>query len=118
MRDVEQKWLGVFALEKLCRVIGKNVCDVAGNLFARAVVVDFGIEIDALAFDADPVINAWAWIVVEAHVPFADESGFVAGVVKQLWKSNQLVALRIARRIVDDPVLVRVLAGEKAGPAR
>ena len=72
----------------------------------------------ALSFNTDPIIDAGTRAVVEAHVPFADESGFVAGVVKQLWKSDQLVALRIARRIVDDAVLMRVLAGEKAGAAR
>src|SRR5262245_59830081 len=97
------------------RVIGEDVCHIAGNLLTMAVVVNLGIQIDALAFDADPIIDPWPWIIIEPHVPFADESRIVAGVVQESRKGDELVALRVASGVIYDAVLVRVLPGEKAG---
>ena len=57
-----------------------------------------------------------AFVGTAAHVPLADEGGFVTRVLKKLWKRDQLMTLRAAVDIVDDAVGVGVLARENACP--
>ena len=79
------------------------------------MVIDFRVEINALAFDTDPEIDAWPGLIIESHVPFADEGGFITGVVQQAREGDQLMAESVPRCIVADAMFVGVLPGEKTG---
>ena len=63
------------------------------------------------------MIDAGARIVVEAHVPFADERCFVTGVVQQARESDQFVAAGAAIDVVGDSMCVSILAREKTRAA-
>ena len=95
----------------------ENVGYVAGGLNLLAVDVEQRIDISALAFDADPVVEARTRGIIDAHVPLADEGCFVASVVEQPGPGDEGVALRTAIDVVDDAVSVGVLACEEAGAA-
>ena len=83
MRDIEEKWFRVLLFQEIQRVLVQNVREVAALGFAPAVHVELRVEIAALALDAHPMVDSRSRIVVDAHVPFAEEGGLVTGVVQQ-----------------------------------
>ena len=76
----EAEGSGVGLGEEIEGHVGGDVGDVAGVLFAFAVFDEFGIEIDALAGEDAPGIEAAG---VVAEVPFADDAGAVAGFLEE-----------------------------------
>ena len=63
------------------------------------------------------MVETGAGGIVDAHVPFADEGGFVAGVVEEAGPGGEAVAGGAAIDVVGDLVGVRVEAGEEGGAA-
>ena len=82
VREVEEKRFRVLPLQEIQCVLVQNIGEVAAFGFASAVHVELRVDVAALALDAHPMVNAWSWIVVEAHVPFAEKSGLVTSVVQ------------------------------------
>ena len=65
-------------------------------------VVEQRIDVSALTFDAQPIVESGPGRVVDSHVPLADPAGFVARVVEQSRPGHKLVAQRTAVGVVDD----------------
>src|SRR6185312_13633714 len=61
-----------------------------------------------------PVIEAGG---ITDKVPFADDSGLIAGFLQQLWEGG-LRTVEAAVGVVVEAVGVRILAGDERGPAR
>ena len=76
----EAEGSGVGLGEELEGHVGGDVGDVAGVLFALSVFDEFGIEVDALAGEDAPSIEA-AGLVTE--VPFADDAGTVTSFLEE-----------------------------------
>ena len=92
VREIEEERAGPLAFEKGDRVIVQEVGCVALDLGGFAVDVEVGIEVGALAFEADPVMKAGPRRIIEAHVEFADEAGVVAGAFEMRGKCFEPVA--------------------------
>ena len=85
-------------------------------MFAVNIQTLLARQIGALSSEADPMVEAWLRLVTAvAHVPFADEGGFIAGLVQILRKKGRADGNR--RIVIDDPVLKRVLPGQHRSAA-
>jgi len=114
--EEERPVLVAVVLEPVESVIGEQVGDVALAFHAFAIDVEGGIEIDTLAFEADPFVETGTWFVAGVtHVPFAHEGGLPAGFLQVLGKKAG--TCRDAAVIVNDTVSMGELAGEDTGAA-
>src|SRR5262249_9779794 len=76
-----------------------------------------GVCVHALALEADPMMKARPRRIVNAHMPFPDESIVIAGLLEPAWEGHQPVAERRAIGVVGDAMRVRVLTGQETGAA-
>ena len=116
--EVEHKG-GVFfaaavALEPGEGLVGEAVGEVAFGFLVGAVDVEGLVEVGALALERDPVVEAFSrLVVVVSHVPFADHGGAVAGGLEVF--GVEAGAIGDGALVIDDAVVVHVLAGEDGG---
>src|SRR4030095_3560412 len=115
VRKIDQKRFIVPPLDELQGIPVENISSVAGRLDGLAVFVDVGVEIGALSFETHPPIKAWSRRVVITHVPFSDESCFVARLMQKQRKGDQLMTGSCTVNVVGDAVSMRVFPGHKAG---
>ena len=113
----EEGLLAAPVLEPLDGLVGEDVGVVALELLAAPVDVELWIEVGALALEANPVVEAGSgFVVVVAHVPFADEGGAVAVLLEVLGEEDGALGNRAL--VVDHAMVVHVLAGQDGGAAR
>ena len=100
----------------------RHVCDDVG-VVARdhatvfAVEVELGVEVFALAFVGDEIVEARPGLVaLLTHVPLADIRGLVAGLLQPPGKTVEVE--RIVGEVVGHAVGVGVEPAENRGPAR
>lgn len=115
--EVEAEGFVAFLVDEVDGVIGEDIGDVAFGLDGFSVDVEGRIEGFALAGEGDPVIEAGAGRVVDAHMPFAEEGGGVAVVVEEAGPGFERVALAGTVGVVGDSVLEGILTGEECGAA-
>jgi hypothetical protein len=115
VREVDEERLPARLLDEAQHLLGQQVGHVTLLDRARAVDVERGVDGLALARHADPVVESRTRAVVVPHVPLAKEAGAVACTLQRQRKHGQTMAG--PRRVVDDAVRVRVLAGQQARAA-
>lgn len=90
---------------------GDDIVAMAGIALLLAVhLLEVGVVVGALAGEDFPVVEAYR---VGAEMPLANHGGAVAGFLQEDGE-GLLVAVKLGA-IVEEPVEVRVLAGENAG---
>src|SRR5262249_35575930 len=104
VRQVKAEGLMTGTPDDLDGALGEYIGDIAARLPDFAVDVEHRVDRLALAREADPVVEAGARRIVVAHVPLAEKSGLVAGVVQLPWPGKQLMAARRAVGVVNDAV--------------
>lgn len=105
-------------LHKINGIIRKQIGDVCGVvvLFACAVNVQLGIIINALTPEAHPIIESLTrLVVVMPHVPFPDEGGLVAVLLKVFREEPDGVGN--GRLVIHHLMVMRQLAGKNTCPA-
>jgi len=97
-------------------LIGEAVGGVAFLCDLFSVDVEEGIEVGALALEADPVVESGAWVVVVmSHVPFSNHGGAVSRFLEIF--GIEAGTFRDSALVIDDAVMVHVLARENGGAA-
>jgi hypothetical protein len=87
-----------------------------GDVTALGLVIHALGEVDTLALEADPVVEAGLGVIDHAaHVPFPDEGGIVSGGLEVFGKESEVLGERVV--IVDDAMIMGVEAGEDGGAA-
>jgi hypothetical protein len=115
--EIEAEGLFAFLVDEIDGVIGEDIGDIALGLDGFSIDVEGRIEGFALAGEGDPVVEAGAGRVIDAHVPFAEEGGGVAVVVEEAGPGFQRVAVAGAVGVVGNSVLERILTGQERGAA-
>ena len=97
-------------------LVGEAVGGVAFLCDLFSVDVEEGIEVGALALEADPVVESGAWVVVVmSHVPFSNHGGAVSRFLEIF--GIEACTFRDSALVIDDAVVVHVLARENGGAA-
>lgn len=89
----------------------QQVADIAWNFVAPPVDVENGIVVQTLAAERHPLIKAGTRVVaVASHVPFSDQSRFIALLLEKLRERWQIGTQ--GGNVVEHPMRMNVLAGE------
>ena len=74
--------------------VGNNISVIARNNFTITSDIKFGIEVFPLAFVSNESIKARPWVIVFfTHVPFAEISSLVSGIVKDTRKIFKILGI-------------------------
>ena len=115
MAQDEAERLIPILLEPVDRHIGDAVGVVALLYLPRAVDVELGVVVFALALVRYPIIESWASLVaLFPHVPLSDIGCLIALLLQLLRKARQIG--RVVGEVVHDTVGMGVEAGKEGRP--